>query len=249
MNFDWASHPIEAFLYYTSQAKTEDELYILYQQALNHYGLDRSIYVLVNNPLLATEGELFEITHSDKMDGWITHYMENEYFSIDIMSELLLKRHGTFGWENIVKTYDLSINQAGIFQEASAFNLHNGSSTSIHTEDFQKFGTSIIASSHRDIGFNSHIMNIINILTYQFHLCLTSLRNTQTKTVSVPLSTKEIEILKWTSKGFTRAETSRKLHLSSHTIDYHTRNILSKLQAKNITEALVKAIKYNWLSI
>lgn len=56
-----------------------------------------------------------------------------------------------------------------------------------------------------------------------------------------PLSDREIEVLALISEGLTNSEIATRLFLSPHTIKVHTRNIYSKLDAHNRTEAVLKA--------
>ncbi len=56
------------------------------------------------------------------------------------------------------------------------------------------------------------------------------------------LNDREIEILSMLSQGFENKNMARKLNLSERTIRYHTEIIMDKLEAKNRTEAVAKAL-------
>ena len=56
-----------------------------------------------------------------------------------------------------------------------------------------------------------------------------------------PLSEREIEILQLIAEGLTNQEIATKLFLSLHTVKTHARNIYSKLNAHNRTEAVARA--------
>lgn len=63
------------------------------------------------------------------------------------------------------------------------------------------------------------------------------------KKTDIPLTRREIEILKYISEEFSNAEIAEKLFISIRTVDTHRRNLLEKLGVKN-TAGLVKyAIK------
>jgi DNA-binding NarL/FixJ family response regulator len=57
------------------------------------------------------------------------------------------------------------------------------------------------------------------------------------------LTNREQEILGQMIKGSTKKEIGDSLFLSHHTIDYHIRNIYTKLQVNNRSEAVAKALK------
>ncbi len=68
---------------------------------------------------------------------------------------------------------------------------------------------------------------------------VSGIRSTGTTEEEVPLSKREIEVLKLISQEFTTHEIADKLFLSAHTIDTHRKNLLSKLNVKN-TAGLVR---------
>lgn len=68
---------------------------------------------------------------------------------------------------------------------------------------------------------------------------VSGIRSTNKTEEEVPLSKREIEVLKLISQEFTTHEIADKLFLSAHTIDTHRKNLLSKLNVKN-TAGLVR---------
>lgn len=56
------------------------------------------------------------------------------------------------------------------------------------------------------------------------------------------LTKRELEILKWTAAGKTAGETAQILCISTHTVTYHVRAILEKLNATNKHKAVLNAI-------
>lgn len=65
----------------------------------------------------------------------------------------------------------------------------------------------------------------------------------------VSLTDREQEILKWSARGYTKADISGRLNLSIHTVDSHIRNSMRKLDTKNITSAVVKALNLGLIQI
>ena len=56
-----------------------------------------------------------------------------------------------------------------------------------------------------------------------------------------PLSERELEILQKIAEGLTNPEIANRLYLSLNTVKVHTRNIYSKLDVHNRTQAVAKA--------
>jgi len=58
----------------------------------------------------------------------------------------------------------------------------------------------------------------------------------------VKLVPKELQILKWSAKGYSmEEETNASLGMSRHGVDWYWRRILSKLRARSATHAVNKA--------
>lgn len=52
------------------------------------------------------------------------------------------------------------------------------------------------------------------------------------------ISKRELDILQCVAQGCSTKEIAVLLHISSHTVETHRKNILKKLEAKNMIEAL-----------
>jgi len=55
------------------------------------------------------------------------------------------------------------------------------------------------------------------------------------------LSNRELEVLKWSADGKSAQDIADILHVSKNTIDFHIKNVISKLQVPNKTAAVVRA--------
>ena len=62
---------------------------------------------------------------------------------------------------------------------------------------------------------------------------------------NIPLSDREIEIIRLLAEGMSNKSISERLSLSQNTIKYHLKNILQKLNVQNRTEAVMYAIRNN----
>ena len=64
---------------------------------------------------------------------------------------------------------------------------------------------------------------------------------------SVCLTTREVDVLRWTADGRTSSEVSEILEISERTVNFHINNTLAKLNALNKTAAVVKAARLGLL--
>ena len=62
------------------------------------------------------------------------------------------------------------------------------------------------------------------------------------------LSVREIQIIRYTAKGYTAKEIAKALGLEYRTVEIYVSNIRKKLAAKNIAHAVYKATQENILN-
>jgi LuxR family quorum-sensing system transcriptional regulator SolR len=63
------------------------------------------------------------------------------------------------------------------------------------------------------------------------------------------LTTREVEVLKWTAFGKTSRETSEILNISINTVNFHIKNTMSKLGTVNRASTVASAIKTGLLEL
>lgn len=94
---------------------------------------------------------------------------------------------------------------------------------------------------------------IYNVYQDRPHFGLEILRTASSKQVTpssqVKLTDREIEILKLVAEGYTTKEISSKLSISSLTVNTHRRNLLNKLELRNVQGLVHYAIKEGIIKI
>jgi NarL family two-component system response regulator LiaR len=79
---------------------------------------------------------------------------------------------------------------------------------------------------------------------------LASLSKTQDeREASGQLTTREMEILKWASRGLSNKEMSEKLFISLRTVKAHMTNIFNKLGCSSRTDAIIKGLKQGYINL
>ena len=66
---------------------------------------------------------------------------------------------------------------------------------------------------------------------------------------AIPLSERELEVLRLVAKGWTNTRIAKELGIGERTVAFHVENLLAKLGADNRTEAVVEAIRRGWLAV
>ena len=85
-------------------------------------------------------------------------------------------------------------------------------------------------------------------LVHVAHLSLSRILTSQ-KAAQIPkLTTREVEVLKWTADGKTSGEISDLLAVSDATVNFHVKNAVTKLKTANKTAAVVRAAMLGMLN-
>ena len=74
-----------------------------------------------------------------------------------------------------------------------------------------------------------------------------SFSNTQEDCKPLPLTEREIEIVKLTAQGLLAKEIASQLRLSLHTVYTHRKNIMRKLNINSATELVLYAVNQGWV--
>ncbi|MDD5333740.1 MAG: autoinducer binding domain-containing protein [Rhodoferax sp.] len=64
----------------------------------------------------------------------------------------------------------------------------------------------------------------------------------------IPLTAREIEVLRWSADGKTSGQISEILAVSENTVNFHVKNAVAKLQTANKTAAVARAAKLGFLN-
>ena len=63
------------------------------------------------------------------------------------------------------------------------------------------------------------------------------------------LTLREMDILKWASRGMSNKDISEKLYISLRTVKAHMTNIFNKLGCSNRTDAIIKGLKQGYIAL
>tara|TARA_B100000508_G_scaffold141096_1_gene146891 strand:+ start:130720 stop:131370 length:651 start_codon:yes stop_codon:yes gene_type:complete len=86
-------------------------------------------------------------------------------------------------------------------------------------------------------GKNYYSTEVTNTLVNGF------VKKQQSKNEDFGLTKREVEIVKYVSEGLSNEEISKKIELSSRTVETHRRNIIKKMGVKNTAQMVARAIK------
>ena len=238
---------LEEFIFNTNKAETVDLLFQDFKSAMGELGFDRLLLALMNaHPTLKKEAEHGVVKNYP--DDWVNYYLAQSYDEIDPIRILSFTRTGAYTWDEIIESKSLTNKQRLMFNQASEAKLFSGIGVALHGAGGAVAALGA-ASSEKGADTSRPMLDKVNLMSYQFYTCFWRLMENNASIKPNLLSDREREILKWCAKGCTKAGISERLNLSVHTVDSHVRNCMRKLDTKNITSTVVKAINLGFIQI
>lgn len=233
----------EQFLEAANRVKAPEEVFALYQNALADYGFDRVIYsALADHPVYDSVASPAVIKNYP--EDWMKYYVEKGYIQLDPVRRMGIRCRLPFTWDQMAANTKLSKQERLVMDEAREAGLRDGIGIAMHGPYGEIMGVGV-ASSLGGTDPARHLA-MVHALTVQFHTVYTALSMTQLEAVApVRLTAREAEILKWAAAGKSNGVIADILKISEHGVDFHMRNILTKLDADSRLTAVVKAYRLN----
>lgn len=231
---------IDSFIENTNRANNKEDVYQIFQSALESMGYDRLIYCYATDqPKLNRKAEFGIVTTYP--EEWTNYYNQSNFMDHDPVVRQLFKSDGPFAWESIIEKQELTKIQSKIMHEAEDVGIFSGVGVGVHEGmEVSGFG---ITSSFKQAAPNKDMLAKLNLLAFQFHEVYSKLNYAQPTASPNNLSLREIEILHWMSEGKSDQSIADILFIQHATVRYHINNIFLKIGANNRTMAVVKAIK------
>lgn len=231
---------IDNFITSSERAETGQDLFNLLLEALQASGFDCAIFSLLTNhqglELPATRG-----LYKNVDNNWTHEYLSGRYDCLDPIRSHCFYGHGALSVANLRQSDQLTNAHLKFIQSTEAAGIFNRTTVSLRGGSGSVAGLDIFRSQPGEPP-SSEVIHRINALCQHFYICFCQLRRRGHAYPFLTLTGKEREVLEWSAKGFTKAEIGDRLHISSHTVDYHSRKLARKLGARNITAAAVNAL-------
>lgn len=232
---------IESFIEATNAAQTPEEIFSLFQDALDRLGYDRVCYSLItDHPSLGlTAGHGVMRNYPDE---WMSHYMSNGYDRVDPVPRYCFATSKPFTWDWVVKNADLANAQRRVMDEANEAMLLDGMAVPIHGQNGELAGVGL-ASSRGKLRPDINLLSKVRAIAYQFHLAYTDRQRAFYDTNPIQLTPREREILLWAAEGKGDSVIADILGISYSAVRFHMNNIFNKTGVNDRTLAVAKAIR------
>ena len=219
------------------------EILITLCQTYNYHYIIYNIQII--HPFENTE--YFAIGNYPK--EWLEVYESSNYASIDPIIKYCSHHTEPIFWHD---TYNekAKTNIISFFEHSKEFGLYDGISKSIKIKE-NEIGILSIAKHKMltlDDKSSMETIHMLNILQPYIHESIIRVSKEFFNINTPSLTKREKEVLFHLAKGDTSIEVSKTLKISETTVVFHTKNIIEKVDAKNRTHAVAKAIALNLIN-
>ena len=232
----------EEFIERANRAKNEEELVTTLLDTVKQHGMDKVIFCLLSDHqkigLSAGVGYL-----RNYPKDWMDHYFEQGYDQLDPVISYCYERMGTFSWEEMEQRMSMTRDQKKCLNLGVEAGLNNGICTPLWGP--HRFAGVGMASSEKKDTFDGRY-DLITAYCNHFYLAFQRLHDKnkafEEEVTNIYLTPREKEVLLWVHKGKSDTDISDILTLSSHSVNFHLRNIFKKLGVNHRILATTKAV-------
>ncbi|MBL8631376.1 MAG: LuxR family transcriptional regulator [Rhodospirillaceae bacterium] len=182
---------------------------------------------------------------------WVAHYLESDYAHVDPVVRECTEQRLPIRWDEKFKANTRNTFEAQMMDDAWENGLKRGLTIPVHGPRGE-LGIFSLNSDLSDKEFHkitSAKKYELQVIAYHFHDSIQrNLRAEKTTALPVPLTDREVEILKWTVEGKTAWEVGTILKISERTVNFHLQNVMEKFGVHNKTHAAAKAMHMGLLS-
>lgn len=222
-----------------------DDLTTKVQTIISQWGFSSFSYWLKHPP----DSKRQPIALATYPADYSKHYMKNKYYLHDMIGLVSNTTCVPFTWDEIEDIYSLTVMQKKLFDESASVGMKSGGCIPIHGP-FNSHAVFSVVSDQTEKEFArwfNHCKQDIHMIALYIHDKVIKLEAAIGHKV-VSMTTRELEVLTWVSRGKTYWETGKILNIKEDTVKKHIKKACLLLHASNSTQAVAKATVYGLIS-
>lgn len=179
--------------------------------------------------------------------SWTERYLEQSYQDDDPIIRECLSKRLPMPWTERLKKDVRSDREDMVLTDALDFGIRRGLTVPIHGPGGE-LGIMSLYSDMNDAAFMKALQvkqHDLHVMSIHFHDAVQrKLASGESIPKPIPLTEREVEILRWTAIGKTAWEIRSILKISERTVNFHLQNLMGKLGVHNKTHAAAKAMSF-----
>jgi DNA-binding CsgD family transcriptional regulator len=183
---------------------------------------------------------------------WVAHYVEETYADSDPVVRDCLASRLPIRWTEGYRANARTAQESRMMEDAWENGIRRGLTIPIHGPRGE-LGIFTLNSGLNDKEFmrvTDHTKYDAQVISYHFHDAVQrAFKAAQNVPLPIPLTEREVEILRWTAAGKTAWEIGGILKISERTVNFHIQNVMEKFGVHNKTHAAAKAMGMGLLAL
>lgn len=177
--------------------------------------------------------------------AWWDRYVEQDYAAKDGVCQQVYSTMSPFAWNEVEQSFAERPGAAQVAGEAAEHGLADGYIVPVFSRD--EWLSAISFGAAAKLKLSPRERGALNLMAIYTSSAIE--RRQQKKPSRGRLSSREREVLLWTSAGKSCWDVSIILGISEQTVRFHTSQIRTKLNATNTTHAVAKALQQGEISL
>ncbi len=231
--------------HYSVEAETDEDI----KNVLGHI---RKVfpceYIIAGVARVRESGNVQEFSHilnESYPNDWLYEYAKNGYAEVDPILVSHAKDFQTQVWTSTYKKAGSKKEEAFI-EHAQSFGLAGGVTAGAF--DSQRGLCSFFSFAGTAKAENPHYAGVLEYLAHHLHHPLIHNTPSPSPVMASSLSSRELTVLNWMTKGKTNWEISRILGVTERTVRFHVEGIFCKLDVTSRTQAVAMAVENRMIS-
>jgi LuxR family quorum sensing-dependent transcriptional regulator len=204
---------------------------------------DCKFFVISGIPDESTNLQELMVIHN-LPEGWVDEYLDNNYILNDPIARHCMEARDPFFWREAIEA-TTSREAKEIMMRAEIYGLRNGVCFPIHNINGFEAGVSLSGFPTSPKNTEIRSLYLASIMAFN---AVRRIRSDHSLRIQA-ISDREREVLTWCALGRTSKEIAYILFVSENTVNVHIKNAISKLSARNKTEAVTIAVRKGIINI
>ncbi|MEO9338578.1 autoinducer binding domain-containing protein [Mesorhizobium sp. SB112] len=176
---------------------------------------------------------------------WHARYNQRGHYFYDPCAGTSRRTGRAFFWSELERG-DMDPRGRLVMDEAREFGMLDGACVPIHTP---LCGPAVVTAAGDNIDLSPSALPMVEVACVQAYRKVCDLDYNSPRQHRPSLTSREREILQWSSEGKGTEDIACILGISRHTVETHIRNIREKLDVLNVTHAVAEALRRQEIQI
>ncbi|QPC91562.1 LuxR family transcriptional regulator [Mesorhizobium sp. INR15] len=223
--------------------RSADAILQEFRSAMARYGLRH--FLITGLPVPHDTAWQREILGDGWPPEWSLRYLKEDHFPHDPCVAQCRHSPQPFRWNDLPAGRMLARAKL-VMDEAAEFGMREGICVPIHVP---LAGPGVVTAASDRIDVPASALPLIETLCVHTFRRLSGLEASGQGSGAAPLTARERELLQWSAEGKSNEDIACILGLTRNTVESHHRNIRGKLDAINVSHAIVKALRRQEIQI